>query len=71
MFADNDQEASVAFERWLIQGPSAPYNRDLIKDWKPEDKELLHHLASFMYREGRILGGLEAPINSAINFIAK
>ncbi len=55
MFATNDQEAQAAFDAWLNQGPGAPTNGDLVKH-DQVDRELLHHLASFMYHAGKTAG---------------
>lgn len=47
MFSSNDTKA--AYRRWQGMGPSGPYNEDLVREY---DKELLEHLAEFMFNEG-------------------
>lgn len=52
MFASNERDAKAAYHRWLGQGPSGPYNMDLIERMRDEEGELLEHLAAFMFRQG-------------------
>lgn len=46
-----EAEVETAFQEWLDQGPSPPTNGDIVVADKI-DVELLHHLASFMFRKG-------------------
>lgn len=52
MFATNERDAHAAYHRWLGQGPSGPYNMDLVESLQRNENELMEHLAAFMFRQG-------------------
>jgi len=75
MFADNDRDARAAFQRWQGQGPSGPYNGDLLEALTFAEGELMEHLASFMFRAGvefqKHCGAVDVDLEAALKAAAK